>query len=85
MQFDKPKGKRLHRYFYGITSNDGLWWIPSIKQWVDYYPHAQDCATASTYYPCRTLKAFRRHLRKHPEIRGKAVFKSLYQGFDVYA
>jgi len=84
MRFDKQKPYRVNRYFHGITNFDGFWWLVDSKVWVKDLPSPLT-EPVSTYTPCRTLKAFRRHLRNHPEIQGKAVLASRYHGYDVYA
>lgn len=83
MRFDKPKGQRLHKHFWGITTTTVMWWSVDDNKWIDDIP--DNHGTLSTNKPCKTLRAFRRHLRKHPEIRGKAILVSKFVGYDVYA
>lgn len=83
MRFQKPRGQRINRYFCGVTNFECLWWVPHINTWVT--SSEIKGRSAQTHAPCRTVKAFRRHLRKHPEIRGKAILVSRYKGYDVYA
>ena len=80
--FDKPKGQRLHKRFIWITNFDGLWWSYKHRQWYQDTPPSGDYSTCCR---CRSLKAFKRHLRKHPEIRGKAILVSRFIGYNVYA
>lgn len=82
MRFQKPKGQRIHRYFIWVTAKPGLWWVPSIRKW-KYSNEIKDVDCQSCY-PCRTVKAFKRHIRKHPEIKGRATLVSRYSGYDVY-
>jgi hypothetical protein len=84
MRFDKQKGQRLHKQFRGITNFSGMWWLHDSKRWVDKLPMPLT-EIAGTTAPCRTLRAFRRHLKKHPNIKGKAILISRFVGFDVYA
>lgn len=83
MRFVKSKGSRLHKRFIWITNFDSLWWVPKLNKWVkhDDIPakvEYSDCCS------CRSLRAFRRHLRKHPEIRGKAILVNRFVGYEVY-
>jgi len=84
MRFDKQKPYRVNRYFCSITNFDGLWWLVDSKVWVKDLPSPLT-EVATTSVDCKTLRAFRRHLRNHPEIQGKAVLVSRYKGYDVYA
>lgn len=70
--FEAPYGRRLHRYFNGIQleSYNNLWWSYDDKRWM---PLKHIKGPASTSAPCKTLKAFKRHLRKHPELHGLPV------------
>lgn len=83
MRFDKPKGQRFTKYFRGITNFDGLWWVPFYHKWLSY--NEINGHSAQTYCPCNSLRSFRRHLRKHPEIHDKAILTSMYKGYNVYA
>jgi hypothetical protein len=83
-RFEAPKGRRLCRYFYDVTcytpaGHESLWWYPDEQRWGKYVP-GRDC---STHAPCRTLRAFKRHLRKHKNLYGEIVLVNLYAGFDV--
>ena len=72
IEFQAPLGSRfLRRYIMGITTFDGLWWCHETKRWVDDVRKAP--GVASTHAPCRSYKAFLRHLRKHPELKGHEV------------
>jgi len=84
MKFEAQRGNRVHRNFVGVTNFSGMWWLFNSKKWVDKLPMPLT-ETAGTTAPCRTLRAFRRHLRKHPEIRGKAVLVNRFPGCDVRA
>jgi hypothetical protein len=84
MKYDQSKPFRFRRYFHGITNHSGLWWLSQSKIWVEDLPSPLT-EMASTHAPCKTLRAFRRHLRNHPELKGKAILVSKYAGYDVYA
>jgi len=84
MKFDKPRGQRLHKQFIWITNHDNLWYVDSEKRWM-CHDEIPELVCYSTCCDCRSIKAFKRHLRKHPEIRGKAILVSRFKGFNVYA
>jgi hypothetical protein len=75
--FEAPKGQRiLRRWFMGITvfRNDdqpSLWWCFQTKKWVT--ANTMTPAGASTHSDCKSYRAFLRHLRKHPELKGYEV------------
>jgi len=63
-----PKGQRIKSGFMWIQV-EGMWWQYSTNTWVkDTSRLSSNCSNR-----CRTIRAFHRHLRKHPEIRGKYV------------
>lgn len=62
--FDAKKGDRIFRYGIGIMpANRGFWWDYLNKQWCEDIPDGR----ASSHAPCKTFKAFKRHLRNHGE------------------
>jgi len=79
MKFEQCKGNRLHKQFIWITNFSNLWWSPAKNKWVE----KPEDSCYSNCKKCRSLKAFRRHLRKHPEIRGKAILVSRFIGYDI--
>jgi hypothetical protein len=81
MKFDKPKGYRLHKEFVWVEV-EGMWWDLSNKQWIS---EAESDTDYSSGRYCRSLRSFRRMLRKHPQIRGRATLISRYVGYNVYA
>jgi hypothetical protein len=98
LEFEAPKVTRCHRYFMWVTCTcldgyqirqqsipDGgsLWWSDNDKKWM----RLEDIGgSGATYCPVNTLKAFKRHLRKHPELKGRRVtLASRYQGLNVHA
>jgi len=84
-RYEAPIGDRLARYFCGVEV-DGFTWYPHIRQWLlNSAPwYAEMGSIRSSMATCRTLRAFRRMLRKYPNIRGKARLMSIYKGYDVY-
>jgi len=85
MRFQKPKGQRLHKRFIWITNFSHLWWVPSEKKWMLSEDIPENHNGYSTCCGCRSLRAFKRHLRKHPEIKGKAVLVNRFAGYEIYA
>ena len=85
--FDAPKGTRILRSrFIGITSFEAnLWWSYEHKKWLPL----EECGVkgASTTLHCRSFKAFKSHLRKHPELRAvyTVVLASRFMGHDIHA
>ena len=67
------KSMRPRRYFLWITTFSGMWWDGLARKWVPSEEIEGLDGRHSLCVGCRTWKAFKRHLRKHPEIRGKAV------------
>lgn len=80
LKFQAPKGKRIMRYGSGVHVS-GYWWDKSKRQWVAHVPKDGDFCNK---VECRTVRAFRRMLKKHPHIRGKATFVSILHGHNVY-
>ena len=77
MKFYMEKPFRLHRYFIWYQV-DGFWWNEKTSKWVcDSVMKITDDRYSSCK-PCRTLRAFRRELRKHPVIRGRARLVNRY-------
>lgn len=70
--YEAPKGKRVNRYFWGVTAFDGLWFQESTKTWT------KDPDSSSTYsthdHSVKTTKAFIKYLDRHPELKGHDVF-----------
>ena len=83
MRFERQKPYRWHRYFHGITNHAGFWWLEKSKIWAKDLP-VPLTEPARSIVPCKTLRAFRRHLRNHPEIKDVAILTSKYAGYDVY-
>ena len=85
--FDAPKGTRILRSrFFGITTFDlNLWWSCEHKKWLPL----EECGVqgASSTAPCRSFKAFKGHLRRHPELQtgGNVTLCSRFVGHDITA
>jgi hypothetical protein len=81
----------LNRGFMGITTftldNDQppLWWCYETRKWVTSTLDIK--RNGSTHAPCRSYKAFERHLKKHvAELEGyDVILVSRFEGHDVTA
>lgn len=68
----------LNSRFMGVTTfrltddQPSLWWCHKTRRWVTL--KSMSTGGASTHAPCRSYKAFQRHLRKHTAV---------LQGYDV--
>ena len=86
-KFDAPVGSRiLNSRFFGVThfADEDLWWSYTHKRWL---PLAKCIGTSSNTKIVRSFKAFKRHLRKHPELIacGEVVLVSRYVGHNITA
>ena len=80
MRFEKEK-HRLHRYGLGVTVED-MWWADEVHDWVSEEESGN--YNTSNYRECKTIRAFRRMLRKHPQIKNKARWVNEYAGYDAW-
>lgn len=96
LKFEAPKRERVHRYGNSITvintEHRYLWWSHEERRWVteeerkaSYETSKVDLSHSSHCGRVRTLKAFKRHLRKHAEeLRGAEVlWVNRYVGHNV--
>ena len=86
-EFEAPVGTRiLSSRFFGIThfSLQDLWWSYTYNKWL---PLSECNGNCSNTNHIRSFKAFKRHLRKHPELRscGEVVLQSRYVGHSIKA
>ena len=85
--FEAPKGKRILRSrFLGITNFEAdLWWSYEHKKWLPL----EECGTkgVSSTFHCRSFKAFKSHLRQHPELQAvkTVVLVSRFMGHNITA
>lgn len=83
--------RHLNSRFMGITTwtldKDllPLWWCHKTRKWVTSIVDATE--GASTHAPCRSYKAFERHLKRHvAELEGyEVILVSRFDGYDVTA
>lgn len=76
--FEAPSRQRILRGpFMGITvfsNNDDqpfLWWCYATRKWVT--SKTPTPLGISTHADCNSYRAFLRHIRKHPELKGYEV------------
>lgn len=98
MRYMACKGSRIKSRFLGVDVK-GYMWVYNCS-WSGIKPHGRWLEIGSDEYMeatkndnmcfssnavCRTVRAFRRMLRKHKHIRGKARLVSRFIGHDVLA
>jgi hypothetical protein len=85
--FDAFKGTRILRSrFFGITTSDlNLWWSYEHKKWLPL--EERGVQGASSTVCCHSFKAFKSHLRRHPELQavGNVILCSRFVGHDITA
>lgn len=90
--FEAPLRTRMHYDYCGIwvgrnQEGETRWWLNRDKAWVADYRDDDRWKTggASNKAPCRTLRAFRSHLRRHrDELKGlEVVLCSRFVGHNV--
>jgi len=83
---DAPPGARVLKRFFGVTVwNANMWFCEDLNKWmtIDEVPAEFG---ASSHARCNSFKAFKRHLRKHPELRGQEVeLTSVFEGCNITA
>lgn len=80
IEFEAPAGTRILRSrFVWVTTFDDLWWSDRERRWVKDL----EGSSSATAVPCRSYKAFLRHIRKHPELES-ATLCSRFQGHDIH-
>jgi hypothetical protein len=90
--FEAPMGQRImNSRFMGVTawtlSNEQppLWWCYKTRKWVTSTLDLPE--GGSTHAPCRSFKAFERHLKKHvAELEGyEVILVSRFEGYKITA
>ena len=82
MKYQQTKGNRFKNQFSHVVVDD-FWWSNSEKTWVKS-SELKD-VNFSLLKNCGSLRAFRKMLKKHPQIQGKATLCSNFLGYDVFA
>ena len=88
-EFEAPvKTRILRNHFFGIQHYSVVdkWFSPGQKKWlpVDDIEREQGFSNTAN---CRSFKAFKRHLRKNPELQecGEVVLQSRFMGHNIIA
>lgn len=65
LKYKAKKGQRVNYLFMGMTTFENDWWyIEDLKKWVN---NPKDLPyNKSTHQPCKSVKAFKRKLKKAP-------------------
>jgi hypothetical protein len=82
LKFEEKKGNRIKSRFFGMSADQiGLWFNVSKKNWscIDY----KDICEYSSDQTCRSVRAFRRRLKKAP-FGVKFTLSSRWVDCDVY-
>lgn len=81
-EFEATVGTRILRNSWAITTyGPNSWYGRDSKVWGD-----NPKGYCSTHKDCHTFKAFKRHLRKHPELQGqKVVLVARWSDHDIIA
>lgn len=71
LTFTAPRGHRIHYDFLWVEAR-GMCFEKASQQWK---PHTEARPPySSSHVGPRTVKAFQRYLRKHPELQGHTVY-----------
>lgn len=82
VKYKKPKGQRIKKQFLYITTDYDVWWLSVLRKWVK--PGASGLnLDLQSHAPCRSVKAFKRHLKRNPVLRGNANLVSRFAGYDI--
>lgn len=91
LDFEAPARSRiLGRDYMWVTVdwNEGtLWWDHSAREWITDEVRRERRTCCSSSAPCRSYKAFKRHLGRHEKtLRGRTVFLPLrWVGHEITA
>lgn len=88
-KFDRPAGLRILRSrFIGIIHFNGdLWWSDDAQCWARPEEFHEAGIGYSNTAPCNSFKAFKRHLRRHPNLAecGEVILVSRFRDCDIRA
>lgn len=74
--------------FWGITQfGMDIYWSRDKRRWMPMTEFVDEALIASTMAPCRSFKAFKRHLRRHPILQqtGSVMLVHRYVGYSIEA
>ena len=82
MRFQKQKGLRLHRYFIWYSVS-GLWYVEKLRKWMPQEDARKYGHGYSSTCRCKTIKAFKRHIKRHRLNKHEVHLVNKYVGYDV--
>lgn len=76
-EFEAPVGLRCMKGFWGVCvwsgkNQDSVWWCEEQQKWVTP-ENAGKQGYSTHHHGPKSFKAFKRYLRKHPELKGHNV------------
>lgn len=87
LKYQRSKGSRIKSSrFRGVTTFDGYWWVRKENKWIHNADPNCVGARGSGYFRIRSVRAFRRNLRKWSKYLPKGVkfiLISRYKNCDV--
>lgn len=83
LTYDAPRGMRVNRYFWAVTTTGDLWWCYESKKWVDWENKKGSQGFSTHCSGPKTTKAFLRYLKNHPELKGEEVVFVNNNAYDV--
>lgn len=86
--YEKPKGQRIKKgIFCGVTVfKNGIWWCYECKKWIDMNENPEcEKHDRTTHMPCRSIKVYKRAMKKHPIIRKDSILCSRFVGYNVFS
>ena len=84
MRLKYSNKRKFKNQFWHIQHNGMLWWIEAEKRW-SYVSGTGYSFDYSNSVKCNSVKAFKRHLKKHPILlKEGAVLVNKYEGYDVF-
>ena len=80
MRYEARKNARIKNFgFSGIYNLGDFWYVKGDKELVMNFD-GRDCCN---YIPCRSLRRYRKLLKKFPELKGTTLLHK-YRGLDIY-
>ena len=68
-----------------LTDEDGdYWWNCELKVWADRTDWEATSGIYTNHAPCRSLRSYRRMLKKYPFLVGNSVLVGKYIGHNIY-
>jgi len=84
LRYEASKGRRINYRFHGFTTLEPGWWYDAVnKVWTNNYNFNDKEGKFSSHQSCKTLRAFRRKLKKAPK-GVEFILRSHWIGYDVY-